>query len=29
LPWAEIVKVDMKGSDEAIKAMLACQAEQG
>ncbi|MCE2739501.1 MAG: hypothetical protein LW703_14330 [Rhodobacter sp.] len=26
---AEIVKVDLKGSDEAIKAMVACQAEQG
>ena len=26
---AEIVKVDLKGSDAAIKAMLACQAEQG
>lgn len=26
---AEIVKVDLKGSEAAIKAMLACQAEQG
>jgi hypothetical protein len=25
---AEVLKVDLKGSDEAIKAMLACQAEQ-
>ena len=26
---AEILKVDLKGSEAAIKAMLACQAEQG
>jgi len=26
---AEIQKVDLKGSEDAIKAMLACQAEQG
>lgn len=26
---AEIVKVDLKGSEDAIKAMVACQAEQG
>jgi hypothetical protein len=25
---AEVLKVDLKGSDEAIKAMRACQAEQ-
>lgn len=26
---AEVVKIDLTGSDEAIKQMLACQAEQG
>jgi hypothetical protein len=26
---AEILKIDLRGSEDAIKAMLACQAEQG
>jgi hypothetical protein len=26
---AEILKIDPRGSEDAIKAMLACQAEQG